>query len=983
VEAEAGVGGVNSATQIDWLVLTAANEAQARGYRAQLKARERDGRLKAVRRWLVVPDPGNRRVGSGGSTLIVLSELARRLRRQDPRARGIARLFEGKRILLIHSGGDSRRLPAYAAEGKVFVPLPGTTADGHSSTLFDLVLEDLAAVAELGRVTIAAGDVLLGIGKHAPDLTARGMVGVAFAGAMEVGSRHGVYLGGRSGRVAGFLQKPDRATALKHDALDSHGRVLIDTGVLSLDAKAAASWLRAGARYLKQVELGVPGHIDLYSDILPRLANGAVIRDSVVASRGSDTVRGISEGLWEVPFHVAVVPRCDFVHIGSTRELLRVVGSGWGSGGGKLTRFNGVVSSRIASTGCAIVEASRIDRPVRLGRDSVLVGFPGGFSLWIGDRRGMCFVPVGPVQWACIVFGVDDDFKTPWTRGGTIGNEPIRSWLNPVGLAAAEVLQHGDGSLWWARVWPVGSFDHVVRASRWMARPGAAPSQAWRVSHRMSMAELMPRVNVRRLMKQREELRAASDVSRAVTDIMRSSTLPAASLVRRVPSRQAAAELGAAICARVSREKDPLVRARLYRLGAALNTRFAGVASVSAGTDLDALAFASIAEGVAAVSKYSPVRASAAIALGSVVRVTCPVRIDLAGGWSDTPPICHEMGGTVVNAAITLDGRQPVEVSARLIQETVLRLRSEDLNQSTSISDTASARAHHDPQDWAALPKAALMLAGITPRAAKASLSRRLREFGGGLELTMSVAVPKGSGLGTSSILGAAVLAALDRVCGKTWSTRSLIERTSVLEQMMSTAGGWQDQAGGITPGIKILRTLPGGNQVPSVRPLKPRPSFLHALQKRGLLYYTGRRRLARDILRGVVGRYLSGDPGVVTIVQELKSAAACMAKNIASGDMDGFARGVSRNWELKKAIDPGATDARIEAILSPIVPHLSGYELPGAGGGGFIFMIARSAGDARAVRTLLERRRTKGAGFFEFALDRTGLTVSVERSDA
>jgi galactokinase/mevalonate kinase-like predicted kinase len=183
-----------------------------------------------------------------------------------------------------------------------------------------------------------------------------------------------------------------------------------------------------------------------------------------------------------------------------------------------------------------------------------------------------------------------------------------------------------------------------------------------------------------------------------------------------------------------------------------------------------------------------------------------------------------------------------------------------------------------------------------------------------------------------------------------------------------------------LTPGIKILRTRVGSNQVPSVTRVEPSPRFLRELRERGLLYYTGQRRLARGILRGVVRRYLSGDRAVTTIIRDLKSAAEDLANDVSRGALDGFARGLLRNWELKKAIDPGATDARIEAILSELTPHLSGYELPGAGGGGFVFMIARTSRDARRVRTIVEQRRiTNGARFYDFAIDQRGLTVTVE----
>ena len=44
-----------------------------------------------------------------------------------------------------------------------------------------------------------------------------------------------------------------------------------------------------------------------------------------------------------------------------------------------------------------------------------------------------------------------------------------------------------------------------------------------------------------------------------------------------------------------------------------------------------------------------------------------PVRIDLAGGWSDTPPICYEMSGAVLNVAVTVDSKHPIRCASRFI----------------------------------------------------------------------------------------------------------------------------------------------------------------------------------------------------------------------------------------------------------------------------------------------------------------------------
>lgn len=57
--------------------------------------------------------------------------------------------------------------------------------------------------------------------------------------------------------------------------------------------------------------------------------------------------------------------------------------------------------------------------------------------------------------------------------------------------------------------------------------------------------------------------------------------------------------------------------------------------------------------------------------LPSVVTVECPARLDLAGGWSDTPPLCYENGGAVVNLSIAVNGRLPIGARVRRISECV------------------------------------------------------------------------------------------------------------------------------------------------------------------------------------------------------------------------------------------------------------------------------------------------------------------------
>lgn len=63
-----------------------------------------------------------------------------------------------------------------------------------------------------------------------------------------------------------------------------------------------------------------------------------------------------------------------------------------------------------------------------------------------------------------------------------------------------------------------------------------------------------------------------------------------------------------------------------------------------------------------------------------------PVRLDLAGGWTDTPPYCFLHGGHVVNLAVELNGQPPIQVFARVGAEPGITLRSIDLGISQQLS---------------------------------------------------------------------------------------------------------------------------------------------------------------------------------------------------------------------------------------------------------------------------------------------------------
>ncbi len=345
------------------------------------------------------------------------------------------------------------------------------------------------------------------------------------------------------------------------------------------------------------------------------------------------------------------------------------------------------------------------------------------------------------------------------------------------------------------------------------------------------------------------------------------------------------------------------------------------------------------------------------------VTVSAPVRIDFAGGWSDTPPICNNEGGAVLNASVILEGHRPIAVTVKPRRDKFVKVVSKDLGKRRLLKSAAEIADHNDPHDWCALVKSALTVTGF--------------EFGSrGIDIIISADLPKGSGMGTSSILGAAVIAAL---LGRV-NPAEVGALTLELEREMCTGGGWQDQFGGIYGGVKLLKTKPGAKQDVSVEKIALPPQTLEELKSRSLLYFTGQKRMARNILRKVLSFYSENPHNFCGIlVKSLKADALKAARALSKGDLKSFASSLNNYWRDKKLLDSGSTNERVEEIIESIAPYVDAVSLTGAGGGGFMFILAKSASDALAIRRALEKKSPSlYSRFYDFDIVDEGMQLEV-----
>ena len=172
---------------------------------------------------------------------------------------------------------------------------------------------------------------------------------------------------------------------------------------------------------------------------------------------------------------------------------------------------------------------------------------------------------------------------------------------------------------------------------------------------------------------------------------------------------------------------------------------------------------------------------------------------------------------------------------------------------------------------------------------------------------------------------------------------------------------------------MKLVETCKGREQKFKVSRLAPgaEKAFAEFLADRGVLYFTGQKRMARNVLKGVVAFYKSNPDGIAhAIVSVLKKDAAASFRAIARRDYAAFCVALNAYWLDKKALDSGSTNAQVESIIARIAPWTDAVSLAGAGGGGFLFAIAKSKAAKKKMQKVLASAGN-GGRCYKFAVAR------------
>ncbi|XP_038394286.1 L-fucose kinase isoform X2 [Canis lupus familiaris] len=369
---------------------------------------------------------------------------------------------------------------------------------------------------------------------------------------------------------------------------------------------------------------------------------------------------------------------------------------------------------------------------------------------------------------------------------------------------------------------------------------------------------------------------------------------------------------------------------------------------------------------------------------GQWVVAECPARVDFSGGWSDTPPLAYELGGAVLGLAVRVDGRRPIGARARRIPEPELWLavgpRQDKMAMKIVCWSLDDLQDYCQPHAPGALLKAAFICAGIVHVGSKLSLREQLlHTFGGGFELHTWSELPHGSGLGTSSILAGTALAALQRAAGRLVGTEALIHAVLHLEQVLTTGGGWQDQVGGLMPGIKVGRSRAQLPLKVEVEEITVPEGFVQKLNDHMLLVYTGKTRLARNLLQDVLRSWYARLPAVVQNAHSLVRHTEECAEAFRQGSLPLLGQCLTTYWEQKKLMAPGCEPLAVRRMMDVLAPHVHGQSLAGAGGGGFLYLLTKEPRQKETLEAVLAK--TEGLGNYSVHLvevDTQGLSLQL-----
>ena len=955
----------------DWIVLTSANERQAESYRIQIEKRRKENWLPRRSKFIVIPDYKNQRIGSGGATLNVIRYICEE--------EGIDRFLNSK-TLIIHSGGDSKRIPQYSACGKLFSPVPRILPSDNMSTLFDeLLILASGLISRVGNgLMIFPGDTQMLFNSLQLDLMSCDAAGISMKAPVSEGVEHGVFLQSqnstdhRNWDVAKFLHKLSEDELRSIGAVDEKNQVDIDTGCVWLGEKVVKELIKLiyekNEFNLNLFEKYVNSNVCLnfYADFIYPLSEQGNITEYL----NEQTENGISDELLDCRkiiwnhLHrysmslVKMMP-AKYIHFGMTHELFclyvydiqKFSYLNWmkqvnmNTNNTKGTVLNSYISEKATIDDTTFIENSVIGNDVKVAARTIIS------NIEIEGKNVPSNVVLSGIilknsRKVCRIYRIEDNPKE--TENARFLGSSIGKLMEYTGISKDKIWIDGDTSIWNAQIYPIkGTMFEAVDAALALERiirgyGSDEEIQDWIDSEKCSLCSSFYDADVSALLRWQDKIKqkvhmsdfvrkltSNKDAARCVDDLLRGINIDT------IPD----------IVQDIVTMADKAVfpnNMRLY-LAASDICRNHIDNEVDKMSEYEDKAYETVKK---CIQRETLLRFSIDVEKHSIMKdnitVTLPVRINFCGSPSDAAPYCLEHGGTMLDGTLLLNGKKPIKVLVDKIAEG-FSFKSVDQDIEVHYTNIEDIKSCGNPYDPFSMYKAAVMSTGLIKlENENQSMKEICANIGGGIRITTEVNIPKGSGLGTSSIVAAAIIKGLHLILEHDFTDEMIYAQVFLTEQLMNTGGGWQDQVGGFTKGVKYFTSNPGEYQKIDIETLNLSEKTMEELNSRFALIFSGQRRLARNILREEMNQCIRNNEESLLAIKKIQEYCAVMRLYLLKGNITEFGKYITKQFELVKSIDTCASNTYIEYIFDSIDDLVDGKSICGAGGGGFLQVILK-----------------------------------------
>lgn len=482
----------------DVVVVTAADVSQKEAYELQIRGKVDRKELPLGVHYKVFSDPPGSKIGNGGSTLHALQQLS------DIYEKTLSRL----RVILIHAGGLSQRLPSASALGKIFTAVPLGDPLYQMLELKLALYVDFPSQMKPGVLVTCADDIeLYSTAEHeSVTFDKPGFTALAHPSPLSIGTTHGVFVLDSKEKSPSsementsclrFLHKPSISEMRGRGAVCKRQSAcfsLSDTEFVYTDSTYYIDFDTAKSLLKLLKELGpLDCEVDAYGDFLQALGPKATIdytsNTANVTKEESNLVeirQKIFHHLKGTLLNVILLNNSKFYHIGTTSEYLFHLTEDV-----SLRSELGLLSSAFSihmnekSSGCcvmysvlnpscsvgagSVVEYSRLGAGASVGRGSIVSSCWVSAGLSVPDgvfMHSLCVNHKHQTRFLTVVFGINDNLKR------SVESPAYMEELTLFGLSLAECLSHwglknevlrfsGDASscsLWNACLFPVCS----------------------------------------------------------------------------------------------------------------------------------------------------------------------------------------------------------------------------------------------------------------------------------------------------------------------------------------------------------------------------------------------------------------------------------------------------------------------------------------------------------------------------------------------